>query len=108
LVVEYLQGIFTHLHETQLIALGLGRLTILIIVVLRKSRPALPGTLFAMLTVGGLVAAFDLNSHGMHRVNNFDARGVQLLELIAEELRSRGGGLYFSGVNTRVFQVFKN
>ena len=44
----------------------------------------------------------------MHQVNNFDASGVQLSELIAEELRSRGGGLYFSGVNTRVFQVFKN
>jgi SulP family sulfate permease len=63
-----LQGIFTHLHETQLIALGLGLLTILIIVVLRKSRPALPGTLIAMLTVGGLVAAFDLNSHGIQVV----------------------------------------
>jgi len=63
-----LQGIFTHLHETQLIALGLGLLTILIIVVLRKSRPALPGTLIAMLTVGGLVAAFDLNSHGIEVV----------------------------------------
>jgi SulP family sulfate permease len=57
-----------------------------------------------------------LNSHPnlsnllirMHQVNNFDASGVQVLELIAEELRSRGGGLYFSGVNTRVFQVFKN
>jgi sulfate permease, SulP family len=44
----------------------------------------------------------------MHQVNNFDASGVQVLELIAGELRSRGGGLYFSGVNTRVFQVFKN
>jgi SulP family sulfate permease len=44
----------------------------------------------------------------MHQVNNFDASGVQVLELIAEEVRARGGGLYFSGVNTRVFQVFKN
>jgi len=44
----------------------------------------------------------------MHQVNNFDASGVQVLELIAEEVRTRGGGLYFSGVNTRVFQVFKN
>jgi len=44
----------------------------------------------------------------MHQVNNFDASGVQVLELIAGEVRTRGGGLYFSGVNTRVFQVFKN
>jgi sulfate permease, SulP family len=44
----------------------------------------------------------------MHQVNNFDASGVHLLEQVARELRARGGGLYFSGVNTRVFQVFKN
>jgi len=44
----------------------------------------------------------------MHQVNNFDASGVHLLEQVARELRVRGGGLYFSGVNTRVFQVFKN
>ena len=44
----------------------------------------------------------------MHQVNNFDASGVHLLEQVAEELRGRGGGLYFSGVNNRVFQVFKN
>ncbi len=44
----------------------------------------------------------------MHQVNNFDASGVQVLELIAAEIRGRGGGLYFSGVNSRVFQVFKN
>jgi SulP family sulfate permease len=44
----------------------------------------------------------------MHQVNNFDASGVHLLEQVAEDLRVRGGGLYFSGVNNRVFQVFKN
>jgi SulP family sulfate permease len=44
----------------------------------------------------------------MHQVNNFDASGVHVLEQINEELRERGGGLYFSGVNARVFQVFKN
>lgn len=44
----------------------------------------------------------------MHQVNNFDASGVHVLEIIAEEIRGRGGGLYFSGVNSRVFQVFKN
>jgi sulfate permease, SulP family len=44
----------------------------------------------------------------MHQVNNFDASGVHVMEQIAEEVRERGGGLYFSGVNARVFQVFKN
>jgi SulP family sulfate permease len=44
----------------------------------------------------------------MHQVNTFDASGVHVLELVAEEIRGRGGGLYFSGVNSRVFQVFKN
>jgi SulP family sulfate permease len=44
----------------------------------------------------------------MHQVNNFDASGVHLLEQVAEDLHARGGGLYFSGVNNRVFQVFKN
>jgi SulP family sulfate permease len=57
-----------------------------------------------------------LNSHPhmgcllirMHQVNNFDASGVHVLELVLAELVRRGGGLYLSGVNTRVFQVFKN
>jgi SulP family sulfate permease len=44
----------------------------------------------------------------MHQVNNFDASGVHALEQVNEELRERGGGLYFSGVNARVFQVFKD
>lgn len=44
----------------------------------------------------------------MHQVNNFDASGVHLLEQVAQDLRLRRGGLFFSGVNTRVFQVFKN
>jgi SulP family sulfate permease len=44
----------------------------------------------------------------MHQVNNLDASGVHVLELLAQEIRGRGGGLYFSGVNSRVFQVFKN
>lgn len=44
----------------------------------------------------------------MHQVNNFDASGVHVFEVIVAELRTRGGGLYLSGVNTRVFQVFKN
>ena len=92
-----LQGIFTHLHETQLIALGLGLLTILIIVVLRKSRPALPGTLIAMRTVGGLVAIFDLNSHGIEVVGAiprslppFHVPNITLYESLTTRSRSVG------------------
>jgi SulP family sulfate permease len=44
----------------------------------------------------------------MHQVNNFDATGVNVFEEILAQLRERGGGFYFSGVNARVFQVFKN
>jgi SulP family sulfate permease len=44
----------------------------------------------------------------MHQVNNFDASGVHVLEQVNTELQERGGGIYFSGVNARVFQVFKN
>jgi SulP family sulfate permease len=44
----------------------------------------------------------------MHQVNNFDASGVHVLEQIVAQVGVRGGGLYFSGVNARVFQVFKN
>jgi len=44
----------------------------------------------------------------MHQVNNFDASGVHVLEQIVAQLGARGGGLFFSGVNARVFQVFKN
>jgi len=44
----------------------------------------------------------------MHQVNTLDASGVHVLETILEEIRRRGGGLYFSGVNHRVFEVIKN
>jgi len=44
----------------------------------------------------------------MHQVNTLDASGVHVLETVLEEIRRRGGGLYFSGVNHRVFEVIKN
>jgi SulP family sulfate permease len=44
----------------------------------------------------------------MHDVNILDASGVQALEVVLEEVANRGGGLYFSALNPRVFQVFKN
>ncbi len=44
----------------------------------------------------------------MRQVNTLDASGIQVLEIILEETRRRGGSLYFSGVNHRVFEVIKN
>lgn len=44
----------------------------------------------------------------MHKVNTMDASGVNILELLLEEIRERGGGLFFAGVNYRVFEVIQN
>jgi SulP family sulfate permease len=44
----------------------------------------------------------------MHQVNILDASGIHALEILLEEVQERGGGLYFSGVKPRVFEVFKN
>ena len=44
----------------------------------------------------------------MHKVNTMDASGVNILEILLEEIKQRGGGLFFAGVNYRVFEVFKN
>lgn len=44
----------------------------------------------------------------MHKVNTMDASGVNILEILLEEIKQRGGGLFFAGVNYRVFEVIKN
>jgi len=44
----------------------------------------------------------------MHKVNTLDASGIHILEILLAELRRRQGGLYFSAVNHRVFEVLKN
>jgi SulP family sulfate permease len=44
----------------------------------------------------------------MHHVNTIDASGVHVLEILLEEIRRRGGGLYFAGVHHQVFLAFKN
>ena len=44
----------------------------------------------------------------MHRVNTMDASGIHVLEIIQEEIRRRGGGLYFATMNHHVFEAFKN
>ena len=44
----------------------------------------------------------------MHHVNIIDASGIHVLEIIHEDLYRRGGGIFFSGVNHRVFDVLNN
>ena len=44
----------------------------------------------------------------LHQANILDASGIHVLEILLEEVRERGGGLYFAGVKPRILQVFKN
>jgi SulP family sulfate permease len=44
----------------------------------------------------------------LHQANIMDASGTHALEILLEEVRERGGGLYFAGVKPKIFQVFKN
>ncbi|UCG12488.1 MAG: SulP family inorganic anion transporter [Deltaproteobacteria bacterium] len=44
----------------------------------------------------------------MHQANILDASGIHALEVLLDEVRIRGGGLYFAGIKPRVFRVFKN
>ncbi|WP_054032832.1 SulP family inorganic anion transporter [Desulfatitalea tepidiphila] len=62
---EHLFNIITNLHEIEIISLGLGTLTIVIILGFKKFRPNWPGTLLAMVAVGSLVAIFDLDRQGV-------------------------------------------
>ena len=44
----------------------------------------------------------------MHQVNTIDASCIHVLEIILDSIRERGGGIYFAGVNQRVFDVLNN
>jgi sulfate permease, SulP family len=44
----------------------------------------------------------------MHHVNIIDASGVHIIENILDDIGDRNGGLYFSGVNHRVFAVIND
>ena len=63
--MESLLGIISHVHETQLITFGLGILTIIVILVVKKLRPSWPGTLIAMIVAGALVAMLGLEEEGV-------------------------------------------
>ncbi|MEE9121152.1 MAG: SulP family inorganic anion transporter [Syntrophobacteria bacterium] len=63
--VESLVQIANHMHETHIITPALGLGTVAIIVALRKLRPSWPGTLIALVVIGGVVALFKLDAHGV-------------------------------------------
>ena len=63
--LESLVRLAQHLHETHLITLALGTLTIAVIVIIKKFRPSLPGTLIALVVVGGIVAFLGLDTKGV-------------------------------------------
>lgn len=63
--VKHLLGLVINLRDTELITLGLGVLTMGIILLLKRWRPTWPGTLLAMVVVGLLVALFGLDAHGV-------------------------------------------
>ena len=68
--VESLVRIAQHLHETHLITLALGTLTVVVIVIIKKLRPSLPGTLIALVVVGGIVAFLGLDTKGVSVVGD--------------------------------------
>ena len=61
----HLFNIITHLHHTEIITFMLGALTILVILAVKRIRPNWPGTLIAMVLVGTIVAAFQLDHKGV-------------------------------------------
>ncbi len=63
--VESLVQIANHMRETHIITFALGLGTVAIILALRKLRPSLPGTLIALVVIGGVVALFKLDAHGV-------------------------------------------
>jgi len=64
-LVESLVQIANHVHETHLITFALGLGTVAVIISLRKLRPSWPGTLIALVVIGGVVALFKLDTQGV-------------------------------------------
>lgn len=60
----------TAIGQTNLFALGLGGLTIAIILVCKKINKNIPGSLIALITSALLVACFDLGAHGVKLVGD--------------------------------------
>ena len=63
--VTTLFHLLSHLHQSNLITLALGVITLGVILVFKKIRPAWPGTLIALVLVGLLVYFFRLDLKGV-------------------------------------------
>jgi SulP family sulfate permease len=63
ILYKHLYALVVNLHHTQWLSLGLGLLTIAVVLVLRKWRPTWPGTLIALVIAGGVVAVFNLEKN---------------------------------------------
>jgi SulP family sulfate permease len=63
--IESLAQIASHIDETHITTFALGLGTVAVIVVMRKLRSSWPGTLIALVVIGGLVALFKLDAHGV-------------------------------------------
>ena len=63
--VTTLWHLLGNLHQSHLITLALGVITLAVILILKKIRPAWPGTLIALVLVGLLVYLFRLDSKGV-------------------------------------------
>jgi len=64
-LVTTLFHLLGHLHQSHLITLALGVITLVVILSIKKVRPAWPGTLIALVLVGLLVYVFRLDSKGV-------------------------------------------
>ena len=64
-LVSTLFHLVGHLHQSHLITLALGVITMGVILILKKVLPAWPGTLIALVLVGLLVYLFRLDSKGV-------------------------------------------
>lgn len=74
---HFLRSLFTlmiGLPETHFLTLLLGVITIAMILAIKKWRPRWPGTLMAMIVVGGVVYLFDLEARGVAVVGAIPGR----------------------------------
>ncbi len=89
---EHLWSILTHLHQTEWISIGLGTITIVVIVGFKRLRPNWPGTLIAMIVVGAMVALLDLDQRGVAVVGTISSR-LPALHLPDAEMVFQAGKL---------------
>jgi MFS superfamily sulfate permease-like transporter len=70
---EQLWGFITHLDDTSLITLAVGAVSLVVVLVLRRFVPAVPGSLVAVILGIAAVKIFDLSTHGVAIVGHIDS-----------------------------------